>query len=46
MYNLELEFYADLNLQESKHHKTGRGVVMYLKKAENGPYWPRLLKVY
>jgi len=43
-YALVMEFYASLKLTESKHYKTGRGILMCLKKSESGPYWPRLMK--
>lgn len=30
--------------QESKYAVSGRGIDFYLKKKEEGPYWPTLLK--
>ena len=42
--------YEELNLwlfpycQESKKHVTAREISLNIKKKEEGPYWPRLLK--
>ena len=41
---LELEFYGEINKEESKFSNDGRNVVLNIKKKEKGPYWPRLLK--
>ncbi|KAL2255516.1 hypothetical protein VTK26DRAFT_3204 [Humicola hyalothermophila] len=44
-YQVELEFYAEIDPAESKVHHTARDVEMKLRKKElNEAYWPRLLK--
>jgi CS domain len=44
-YHLELQFYAEINPDESKVNHTQRDVEMKLQKKElNEAYWPRLLK--
>ena len=44
-YAVEMEFYEQVNPDESKHGKTGRGFAFVIKKQEpEAPYWPRLLK--
>jgi hypothetical protein len=44
-YKVELEFYAEIDKEESKINHTARDVEMKLRKKELGEeYWPRLLK--
>ncbi|KAI4193711.1 MAG: hypothetical protein LQ346_003853 [Caloplaca aetnensis] len=44
-YHLELEFYADIDVENSKTHHTSRDVLLVLRKKElKDEYWPRLLK--
>ncbi|KAF2199883.1 HSP20-like chaperone [Delitschia confertaspora ATCC 74209] len=44
-YNVELEFFAEIDPKESKIHHTGRDIVLVLRKKElKDEYWPRLLK--
>ncbi|KAI0536045.1 HSP20-like chaperone [Xylaria digitata] len=44
-YHLELSFYAEIDVENSKISHTARNVEMKLrKKALNEEYWPRLLK--
>mmetsp|Transcript_57027 Transcript_57027/g.92841 ORF Transcript_57027/g.92841 Transcript_57027/m.92841 type:complete len:165 (-) Transcript_57027:249-743(-) len=44
IYSLELEFHKDVVPEESKQHVTAREISLNIKKKEEGPYWPRLLK--
>jgi hypothetical protein len=44
-YHLELEFYAEIDTEESKIHHTAKNVEINLRKKElDEAYWPRLLK--
>jgi hypothetical protein len=44
-YAVELEFYADIDPENSKTHHTDRDVEIILRKKEpKEEYWPRLLK--
>lgn len=44
-YQLELEFYAEIDEKATKVNHTGKNVEMKLQKKElNEAYWPRLLK--
>ncbi|KAK4455722.1 HSP20-like chaperone [Podospora aff. communis PSN243] len=44
-YSLELEFYGEIDVEESKINHTARDVEMKLRKKElDESYWPRLLK--
>jgi hypothetical protein len=44
-YQVELEFYAEIDPAESKIHHTGRDIELVLRKKElKEEYWPRLLK--
>ena len=44
-YHVELEFYAEVDTEESKINHTARDIEMKLIKKElNDEYWPRLLK--
>jgi len=44
-YSLELEFYGEIDVAESKINHTARDVEMKLRKKElDESYWPRLLK--
>ncbi|KAI3323917.1 HSP20-like chaperone [Xylariaceae sp. AK1471] len=44
-YHVELSFYAEIDVAESKIHHTARNVEMKLRKKElKEEYWPRLLK--
>lgn len=44
-YHVELEFYAEINVDESKINHTGKNVEIKLQKKElKEEYWPRLLK--
>jgi len=44
-YHVDLEFYAEIDPENSKVHHTARDVEMKLRKKElNESYWPRLLK--
>lgn len=44
-FHVQLEFYAEIDPDNSKVHHTSRNVEMKLRKKElNESYWPRLLK--
>ncbi|KAL6719510.1 p23 chaperone protein wos2 [Lecanora helva] len=44
-YHVELEFYAEIDPENSKTHHTSRDVEFVLRKKElKAEYWPRLLK--
>jgi hypothetical protein len=44
-YHVELEFYADIDVKESKINHTAKNVEIVLRKAElKEEFWPRLLK--
>jgi HSP20 family molecular chaperone IbpA len=44
-YHLELEFYAEIDPENSNVHHTGRNIELKLRKKElKEEYWPRLLK--
>lgn len=44
-YRVELEFYDEIDAENSKNHHTSRDVEFVLrKKAMKEEYWPRLLK--
>jgi len=43
-YEVTLNFYKDVNVESSKYCLSDRGVDFILKKAEEGPFWNRLLK--
>ncbi|KAL8762361.1 MAG: hypothetical protein Q9184_001623 [Pyrenodesmia sp. 2 TL-2023] len=44
-YHLELEFYDEIDVENSKTHHTSRDVLLVLRKKElKEEYWPRLLK--
>lgn len=44
-YHLEIEFYAEIDVEESKTHHTGKNVELKLQKKElDDAFWPRLLK--
>ncbi|KAL8765455.1 MAG: hypothetical protein Q9209_007482 [Squamulea sp. 1 TL-2023] len=44
-YHVELEFYAEIDVDNSKTHHTSRDVSFVLRKKElKEEYWPRLLK--
>jgi len=44
-YHVELEFYAEIDPENSKIHHTARNVELKLRKKElKEEYWPRLLK--
>lgn len=44
-YHVELEFYEEIDKENSKTHHTGRDIEMVLRKKElKEEYWPRLLK--
>jgi len=44
-YHLDLEFYAEIDVEESKTKHSGKNVEMILRKAEaKEEFWPRLLK--
>jgi hypothetical protein len=44
-YHVELELYAEIDVENSKSHHTPRGVELVLRKKEmKAEYWPRLLK--
>lgn len=44
-YHVQLEFYAEIDPENSKVHHTARNVDLKLRKKElNDEYWPRLLK--
>ncbi|KAL8706478.1 MAG: hypothetical protein Q9201_000461 [Fulgogasparrea decipioides] len=44
-YHVELEFYAEIDVENSKTHHTSRDVLFILRKKEQKEeYWPRLLK--
>ncbi|KFM58441.1 Protein wos2, partial [Stegodyphus mimosarum] len=44
LYEVTLEFYKDVNPETSKYSVRDRGIDFVLMKAEEGPYWNRLLK--
>lgn len=44
-YHVELEFYGEIDVENSKIHHTARDVEIVLRKKElKQEYWPRLLK--
>jgi len=44
-YKVELELYAEIDVENSKSHHSPRGVELVLRKKEmKAEYWPRLLK--
>lgn len=44
-YALDLEFFDEVDVDNSKQHTTDRGVIMVLRKKEmKEEYWPRLTK--
>ena len=44
-YKVDLELYAEVDVENSKSHHTPRGVDLVLRKKEmKAEYWPRLLK--
>lgn len=44
-YHLELSFYEEIDVENSKIHHTARNVEMKLRKKDlKEEYWPRLLK--
>jgi hypothetical protein len=44
-YAVELELYAEVDVEHSKQHHSGRGLEFVLRKKEaKAEYWPRLLK--
>ncbi|KAL9602481.1 MAG: hypothetical protein Q9219_001773 [cf. Caloplaca sp. 3 TL-2023] len=44
-YHVELEFFAEIDVENSKTHHTSRDVLFVLRKKElKEDYWPRLLK--
>lgn len=44
-YHLDLQFYAEIDVDQSKTHHSARDVEMVLRKKEaKDEYWPRLLK--
>ncbi|KAG8193163.1 hypothetical protein JTE90_006991 [Oedothorax gibbosus] len=43
-FEVTLEFYKEINEQASRFSVKDRGIDFILKKAEEGPYWNRLLK--
>ncbi|KAL9613561.1 MAG: hypothetical protein Q9167_001894 [Letrouitia subvulpina] len=44
-YHVELEFWAEIDIENSKTHHTSRDVFFVLRKKESKEeYWPRLLK--
>lgn len=44
-YHLELEFFAEIDVDESKVNHTARDIELVLRKKElKEEYWPRLLK--
>jgi hypothetical protein len=44
-YHLELEFYSEIDVDNSKTHHTAANIQMVLRKKElKAEYWPRLLK--
>ena len=43
-FELTVEFYSDVNPDDSKYGVMPRNIPMVIKKKEEGPFWPRLLK--
>ncbi|XP_068715841.1 prostaglandin E synthase 3-like [Montipora foliosa] len=43
-YTLDLKFHQEVNPEECKQNVTAREICFNIKKKEEGPYWPRLLK--
>ncbi len=44
-YHLEMEFYAEIDVENSKTHHTPANIQMILRKKDlKEEYWPRLLK--
>lgn len=44
-YHLELEFYGEIDVENSKTHHTAANIQMVLRKKDlKAEYWPRLLK--
>ncbi|XP_031564026.1 prostaglandin E synthase 3-like [Actinia tenebrosa] len=44
LYKVELEFYNEVDPKESKQLVGGREIYFDIKKKDEGPFWPRLLK--
>lgn len=44
-YNLDLEFFKEINPEESKYAVLPRHIVFNIVKKESGPHWDRLTKV-
>jgi len=43
-YQVDLEFFKEINVEDSKWNIQPRYVNFLIKKKETGPYWDRLLK--
>ena len=44
-YHLDIQFYAEIDVENSKTHHTPANIQIVLRKKEtNEEYWPRLLK--
>jgi hypothetical protein len=44
-YHLEIEFFAEIDVENSKTHHTPKDIQLVLRKKElKEEYWPRLLK--
>jgi archaellin len=44
-YHVKLEFYSEIDVEESKSHHSARDIAFVLRKKENkDEYWPRLVK--
>ena len=43
-HEIEIEFFGEINPEESKYEVKQRNIPMELMRKEEGEYWPRLLK--
>lgn len=43
-FSVSLELYKEIDAENFKRVTSGPSVTFYFKKAESGPYWPRLTK--
>lgn len=44
MHEVTIDLYKEIDAEESKYAVSGRSIDFFLKKKEEGPYWPSLLK--
>jgi prostaglandin-E synthase len=44
VYELDLNLYDEIDVDDVKEHRTDRTLRLLIAKKEEGPFWPRLLK--